>query len=178
MSDGAATSGTSNLDDGNHGNGCFWGNPNFVSQDSFKHRYEYDNDFYLSNFFEYEQGNVEPLFRGRTKSNIQFWIDIGAPEEIVNVIRHGYKIPMFATPTPRHFNNNKSAVNHSEFVSEAIIDLLSKNLITECVSLPDIINPLTVSVQSSGKKRLILDLRYVNHFVWKQKVKFEDWKVV
>ena len=103
MSDGAATSGTSNLDDGNHGNGRFLGNPNFVSQDSFKHRYEYDNDFYLSNFFEYEQGNAEPLVRGRMKSNIQFWIDIGAPDEILNVIRHGYKIPMFATPAPRHF---------------------------------------------------------------------------
>ena len=39
------------------------------------------------------------------------------------------------------------------------------------------VNPLSVSVQSSGKKRLILDLKFVNKHVWKQKVKFEDLKV-
>lgn len=36
------------------------------------------------------------------------------------------------------------------------------------------VNPLSVSVQSSGKKRLILDLRHVNFFVNKSKIKFED----
>ena len=40
-----------------------------------------------------------------------------------------------------------------------------------------VINPLSVSVQSFGKKRLILDLRpYVNQHVFKQKFKFEDWR--
>ena len=34
------------------------------------------------------------------------------------------------------------------------------------------VNPLSVSVQSSGKKRLILDLRHF--FVNKPKIKFED----
>ena len=37
--------------------------------------------------------------------------------------------------------------------------------------------PLSVSVQSSGKKRLILDLRLINKHLWKQRVKFEDLKV-
>lgn len=36
---------------------------------------------------------------------------------------------------------------------------------------PAIVNPLSVSVQSSGKKRLILDLRHVNLYVFKQKFK-------
>ena len=39
------------------------------------------------------------------------------------------------------------------------------------------INPLSVSVQSCGKKRLILDLRYVNQHIFKQRIKFEDWRV-
>lgn len=34
-------------------------------------------------------------------------------------------------------------------------------------------NPFSVSVNESGKKRLVLDLRHVNQFVKKQKVKFE-----
>ena len=38
------------------------------------------------------------------------------------------------------------------------------------------VNPLSVSTNSSDKKRLILDLRYVSKHLWKQSVKFEDWK--
>ena len=41
---------------------------------------------------------------------------------------------------------------------------------------PEVINPLSVSINFSGKKRLILDLRYVNGHVYKDKIKFEDWK--
>ena len=44
-------------------------------------------------------------------------------------------------------------------------------------SVPEIDNPLSVSVQSSGKKRLILDLRHINLRVFKQKLKCEDLKV-
>lgn len=36
-----------------------------------------------------------------------------------------------------------------------------------------VVNPFSVSVNESGKKRLVLDLRHVNQFVKKQKVKFE-----
>ena len=36
------------------------------------------------------------------------------------------------------------------------------------------VNPLSVSVQLSGKKRLILDLRRVDFFANKSKIKFED----
>ena len=39
------------------------------------------------------------------------------------------------------------------------------------------VNPLSVSVQSSGKKRLILDLRLINKHLWKQSIKFEDLRV-
>lgn len=41
-------------------------------------------------------------------------------------------------------------------------------------SPPHVINPLSVSIQSCGKKRLILDLRHVNKHIWKEKFKFED----
>ena len=53
-------------------------------------------------------------------------------------------------PKSAHFSNNKSAITHSDFFSEAIQNLLKR------------VNPLSVTVQKSGKKRLILDLRYVN----------------
>ena len=45
---------------------------------------------------------------------------------------------------------------HSEFVKSAILELLQAKCVTE-VEMPYIVNPLTVSVNSSGKKRLGLD---------------------
>ena len=35
------------------------------------------------------------------------------------------------------------------------------------------LNPLSVSTK--GKKRLILDLRYVNNRLFKNKIKFDNW---
>ena len=37
------------------------------------------------------------------------------------------------------------------------------------------VNPLTVSINSKGKERLILDLRHVNKQVVLNKIKFENW---
>ena len=42
------------------------------------------------------------------------------------------------------------------------------------VGPPHVVNPLSVSVQSGGKKKLILDLRHANKNIWKEKFKFED----
>ena len=54
--------------------------------------------------------------------------------------------------------------------------MLKCGSITEAEKLPEVINPLSVSINSSSKKRLILDLRYVNTHVYKDRIKFEDWK--
>ena len=54
------------------------------------------------------------------------------------------------------------------------MELLRQNRIEEVLSSPDIVNPLNVSVQSSGKKRLILDLRHINLHIYKQKFRCED----
>jgi len=40
---------------------------------------------------------------------------------------------------------------------------------------PFIVNPLSVSVQPGGKKRLVLDLRHVSKSLIKQSV--ENWKI-
>ncbi len=135
----------------------------------------YDSNYYLSNF--HEQGTEEPIVRGRMKANVNFWKEIGAPDDVISVIEEGYKIPLLTTPPPVILKNNKSALDNSSFVTDAVNDLLSKGLIVESTVIPDIVNPLSVSIQSSGKKRLILDLRYVNYHVWKEKIKFEDWSV-
>ena len=50
--------------------------------------------------------------------------------------------------------------NECVFVGDAILELSRDNRIAEVFSSPDIVNPFSVSVQSSGKERLILDLRH------------------
>lgn len=40
-----------------------------------------------------------------------------------------------------------------------------------------VINPLSVSVQPSGEKRLILDLRHMNECLIKCRFRYEDWTV-
>ena len=42
-------------------------------------------------------------------------------------------------PNSAHFNNNKSAITHSDFVSEAIQDLLEINRIIEVNELPHVV---------------------------------------
>ena len=65
----------------------------------------------------------------------------------------------------------------TDFVSEAISDLLRTKRVEILGHQPDIVNPLSVSVQPSGKKRLILDLRHVNLYVFKRKFRCEDISV-
>ena len=58
-------------------------------------------------------------------------------------------------------------------MESAIDELVHIHAIVEVPFIPHVVNPLSVSIQSSGKKRLILDLRHVNHFIWKQNFRCE-----
>ena len=101
---------------------------------------------------------------------------LGASGFILSVVRDG-KVPFVTLPPPKVSPNNHSGVTHSHFVSEAISDLLR----TKCVEIldhkPDIVNPLSVSIQPLGKKRLIINLRHVNLYVFKRKFRCEDVSV-
>ena len=94
---------------------------------------------------------------------------------ILNVIRNGYEIPFVSVPPKSSVKNNRSALDHADFVSEAIIELLKTNSIVEVSEQPHTVNPLTVAVNPK-KLRLVLDLRNVNPYVYKEHYVFEDWK--
>ena len=79
---------------------------------------------------------------------------LGTSGFILSVVHDGYKIPFVTLPPSKVSPNNLSAVTHSHFVSEAIFDLLRTNCVEILDHKPDIINPLSVSIQPSGKKRL------------------------
>ena len=127
-------------------------------------------------YADYLEGCDSVIVKGRLRVNVSFWETIGASQFIVSVIREGYKIPFYYTPTSVHLQNNNSTLNYCDFVVSAITELLKVGSVVECPFPPVVVNPLSVSVQSNGKKRLILDLRHVNFFVKKCKIKFEDAK--
>ena len=127
---------------------------------------------------DYQEDVQNIAVKGRLRRNISFWEYIGASWFIRQTILEGYKIPFYFTPAPATFGNNKSSWQHADFVHKAITDLLAVGSVVECSSPPSVINPLSVSIQSNGKKRLILDLRYPNSFVKKFTIKFEDAKTM
>ena len=132
-----------------------------------------DND----EVFEYEQNDRPPILRERLKAHLPFWESINANSFIIHLIQSGYRIPFVNTPTRKIFPNNKSALEHWPFVESAITELVNNSAVLEVPFVPHVVSPLSVSVNSSGKKRLILDLRHVNQSVWKEKIKFEDWRI-
>lgn len=69
--------------------------------------------------------------RGRLKQHIKFWERIEAPDFILSTIADGYKIPLKAVPPYTVKKNNKSAYLYSQFVTEAIEELLEGNRISE-----------------------------------------------
>ena len=70
--------------------------------------------------------------------------------------------------------NHKSAYDEKAYVTQHIKELLLSGCITE-VSRSDacVVSPLGV-VKNSVKKRLILDLRYLNKFLRIPNFKYED----
>ena len=83
-------------------------------------------------------------------------------------------MPLLQIPPSFVTTNNNSALQESEFAESGISKLLSLECITGVFAPPEVINPLSVSIQKSGKKRLILDLRHVNQYLFKSKFRRED----
>ena len=125
-------------------------------------------------YADYLEGCDSVIIKGRLRVNVSFRETISTSQFILSVIREGYKIPFYYTPTSVHLQNNNSTLSYSDFVVSAITELLKVGSVVECPFPPVVINPLSVSVQSNGKKRLILDLRHVNFFVKKCKINSFD----
>ena len=114
--------------------------------------------------------------KGNLKRHIKFWQSIGTSSFILSIINNGYKIPFNTIPPKNVQRNNRSALQYAEFVDQAISHLIQSYRIVRTGKTLHIVNPLSVSVQPSGKLHLILDLRHVNQYVAKNTVKYEDWR--
>ena len=126
--------------------------------------------------YELESGQSLSV-KGNLKKNLGFWRAIGAPNFILSTIEKGYKLPFASFPVAVRLRNNKSARLHADFVDQAVRELVNSGRVCRVDEQPSVVNPLSVSIQPCGKKRLILDLRHVNRSLIKQRVKYEDWKI-
>ena len=122
---------------------------------------------------ELDSGHV----KGRLRKRLAFWERLGANEFVLDTIKNGYKLPFIHIPRESYKINNKTAIDNADFVSDTIIDLIDSGSVIEVPFKPIVVNPLSVAFNSSGKPRLILDLRFVNEHLLKEHIKFDDWRV-
>jgi len=170
------------------------------TQSSYKVKYESnldfnfkqsDNFYSTSEFIEFDNSSREfdceiskrdktyPIMvKSNLRKNVSYWQEIKANDSIINIISEGYKIPFISNPKPCLIKNNKSSFNSKEFVEKAIQELLETDRIKQVSEAPYCVNPLSVATQRNGKKRLILDVSEVNKHVYKEKIKFDDWRTM
>ena len=86
------------------------------------------------------------------------------------------KFLFFEMPEKAHLSSNKSSLKNKTFVLDSISETLKTGIIKEVKAPPKVIKPLSISENSADKKRLILDLRYINQHFCKDKIKFDEWK--
>ena len=113
--------------------------------------------------------------KGRLKERVLFLKEqLVAPQSVLSVIESGYALPLKSEPPMRSQKNQPSAYLKSEFVQTSIDELLVGGCIKLRELKPHICSPLSVVANSTGKLRLVVNLRYLNKYLWKQKFKYED----
>ena len=115
------------------------------------------------------------IVKGGLKEHILFWREeLVAPQPILSIIESGYVLPLISEPPVWSQKNQPSAKYKSEFVQTSIEELLADGCIKQVEQKPHICSPLSVVESSSGRLRLVVNLRYLNTFLWKQRFKYED----
>lgn len=92
---------------------------------------------------------------GRLRSAFLKWQSVKSDGYIIDMVRHGYKLPFCQVPQNTILPNNASARQNPDFVDKEIVKLS----VLGCVSRLDQVNPLTVAFSRFVKPRLVLDCR-------------------
>ena len=121
---------------------------------------------------EYKSEQKHISVKDKLKDKYEFWQNsIKANEIILQIVEEGYMLLFTETSSEAKVSNNKSALTNFAFVQEAIEDMLLSRTIKQVKAPLKTMKPLSVSVNSKGKKRLILHLRFVKHHFFKKKRK-------
>ena len=79
----------------------------------------------VKKYYEFGPSDKIVNVKGKLRENVSFYQSIGAPDFVLNVIRNGYRLPFINFPDSVILPNNRSARDHSSFVDEALLELLS-----------------------------------------------------
>ena len=66
--------------------------------------------------------SFEEGVQGNLAKHYNYWEDISASSNIVDIIKTGYKIPFIDDPKQAHFSNNNSASSNRQFVWDSILE--------------------------------------------------------
>ena len=135
----------------------------------------------LEPFAEFDSENSMDRIsvQGRLRTHSQFWLEELEPSSFIKeIVTQGYRIPFIRLPDPVCYKNHRSALEHADFVEGAIKELVTLSCVAQCSECPAVCSPLSVVVNARGKKRLVLDLRYVNQFILLTKFKYEGLNII
>ena len=116
--------------------------------------------------------------QGRLRKSSSFWRDtLRASDYVFSIVTSGYKLPFVQWPEPVFLENYNMSESERLFVTEAIQELVDNNCAAEVCTPPLVCSPLQVVARDGGKRRLVIDLRYVNQYLHKFKFKYEGLDV-
>ena len=96
-----------------------------------------------------------------------------APSPILDWVECGYHLPLKFLPPLYAQNKHNSTREYSDFVTEAVSNLVAKRCARQVKEQPYLCNPLLVVKNSTSKLRLVLNLKYLK-FLENDKFKYED----
>ena len=133
----------------------------------------------LTRTWDYEETGYQITdVQGRLNANVEFWEQkLQAPFPVLSWIKQGYKLPLLSLPEPFVMENHKLALESNEFVNSALSNLVSNRCVLKVNGVPQTCSPLSVVTNGLGKKRLVIDLRYLNGYLLKEKFKYEDLRL-
>jgi hypothetical protein len=112
--------------------------------------------------------------QGRLRKSSKFWTDeLEASPFVIDMITSGYRLPFLALPPAVCAKNHRSV-----FVEETIQELVESGCAVKVPTFPVVFSPLQVVVNAKGKRRLVIDLRYVSQYLHLTKFKYEGLNLI